>query len=38
MGLQLKDSPPGFDASAIADRYDESDDDADASFAEDEQY
>jgi DNA-directed RNA polymerase subunit alpha len=38
MGLQLKDSPPGFDPSAIADRYDESDDDADASFAEDEQY
>ena len=36
MGLQLKDSPPGFDASAIADRYD---DDADEiSFAEDEQY
>ncbi|GGB46186.1 DNA-directed RNA polymerase subunit alpha [Flexivirga endophytica] len=36
MGLQLKDSPPGFDASAIADRYD--DEDADGSFAEDEQY
>ncbi|NHN55156.1 DNA-directed RNA polymerase subunit alpha [Calidifontibacter sp. DB0510] len=35
MGLQLKDSPPGFDASVIADRYD---DDSDAGFAEDEQY
>jgi len=37
MGLQLKDSPPGFDASAIADRYDE-DEAGDAGFAEDEQY
>jgi DNA-directed RNA polymerase subunit alpha len=37
MGLQLKDSPPGFDASALA-NYDEADDDADAAFAEDEQY
>ncbi|GAB3582686.1 DNA-directed RNA polymerase subunit alpha [Calidifontibacter terrae] len=36
MGLQLKDSPPGFDASAIADRYD--DDVDEVSFAEDEQY
>ena len=38
MDLALKDSPPGFDPSAIADRYDDSDDDLDASFAEDEQY
>ena len=39
MGLQLKDSPPGFDPSAIADRYDdEAEDDSDQSFAEDEQY
>lgn len=41
MGLQLKDSPPGFDAGAIADRYEDEDvagDEADASFAEDEQY
>ena len=36
MGLQLKDSPPGFDASVIADRYDEDADGAD--LAEDEQY
>ncbi|QQY25486.1 DNA-directed RNA polymerase subunit alpha [Dermacoccus nishinomiyaensis] len=36
MGLQLKDSPPGFDASVIADRYDEDSDGAD--LAEDEQY
>lgn len=35
MGLQLKDSPPGFDAGAIAERYDE---DSDSAFAEDEQY
>ncbi|NYJ75680.1 MULTISPECIES: DNA-directed RNA polymerase subunit alpha [Allobranchiibius] len=40
MGLQLKDSPPGFDASAIADRYDDDEDapETDVSFAEDEQY
>ncbi|KYH46066.1 DNA-directed RNA polymerase subunit alpha [Branchiibius sp. NY16-3462-2] len=38
MGLQLKDSPPGFDASAIADRYEDDVDDDDAAFAEDEQY
>lgn len=41
MGLQLKDSPPGFDAGAIADRYEDEDatgDEADAGFAEDEQY
>ena len=38
MGLQLKDSPPGFDASAIADRYEDDIDDDDAAFAEDEQY
>jgi len=37
MGLQLKDSPPGFDPSAIVDRYDD-DVDEDSSFAEDEQY
>src|SRR6185312_16210683 len=37
MGLQLKDSPPGFDPSAIVDNYGE-DFDEDASFAEDEQY
>jgi DNA-directed RNA polymerase subunit alpha len=37
MGLQLKDSPPGFDASAIADRFDDDVDD-DSAFAEDEQY
>ncbi len=35
MGLSLKDSPPGFDPGALADRYDEDDD---AAFAEDEQY
>ena len=35
MGLQLKDSPPGFDPSAMAERYD---DDDDSAFAEDEQY
>ena len=33
MGLGLKDSPAGFDPTAMADAYDE-----DASFAEDEQY
>jgi DNA-directed RNA polymerase subunit alpha len=37
MGLQLKDSPPGFDASAIVDRFDDDVDD-DSAFAEDEQY
>src|SRR5674476_233357 len=37
MGLQLKDSPPGFDPSAIVDRYDEDVED-DSAFAEDEQY
>ena len=37
MGLQLKDSPPGFDPSAIVDNYGD-DFDEDASFAEDEQY
>ncbi|MFX0539510.1 DNA-directed RNA polymerase subunit alpha [Ornithinimicrobium sp. Y1847] len=37
MGLALKDSPPGFDASAAS--YDESyDDEGDAAFVEDEQY
>lgn len=35
MGLQLKDSPPGFDPSAALEAYDE---DEDAAFAEDEQY
>jgi DNA-directed RNA polymerase subunit alpha len=35
MGLQLKDSPPGFDPSAAIGAYEEDDD---ASFAEDEQY
>lgn len=35
MGLQLKDSPPGFDPSEMAERYD---DDEDSAFAEDEQY
>ena len=33
MGLALKDSPPGFDPSAVVDSYDD-----DAAFAEDEQY
>jgi len=33
MGLALKDSPPGFDPSAVVDSYDD-----DMSFAEDEQY
>jgi DNA-directed RNA polymerase subunit alpha len=37
MGLQLKDSPPGFDPSAIVDRYDDDVED-DSAFAEDEQY
>ena len=36
MGLALKDSPPGFDPSAIADSY--SDFDEDAAFVEDEQF
>ncbi|MEJ5944370.1 DNA-directed RNA polymerase subunit alpha [Pseudokineococcus basanitobsidens] len=36
MGLQLKDSPPGFDPSAALEAYEGDDDDA--SFAEDEQY
>ena len=35
MGLELKDSPPGFDASVIADRYDDADGE---DLAEDEQY
>ena len=35
MGLQLKDSPPGFDPSAALEAYEEDDD---TSFAEDEQY
>ena len=35
MGLALKDSPPGFDPSAMVDGYDDFDDDL--SFAEDEQ-
>jgi len=34
MGLQLKDSPPGFDPSAVVDNYG----DDDAAYAEDEQY
>jgi DNA-directed RNA polymerase subunit alpha len=33
MGLSLKDSPPGFDPSAVVDSYDD-----DAAYAEDEQY
>jgi len=37
MGLQLKDSPPGFDPSAIVDRFDDDAED-DSAFAEDEQY
>jgi DNA-directed RNA polymerase subunit alpha len=36
MGLALKDSPPGFDPSAIADSYSDFDDDA--AFVEDEQF
>jgi DNA-directed RNA polymerase subunit alpha len=36
MGLALKDSPPGFDPSSIADTYEGYEDD-DASFVEDEQ-
>ncbi|MGL4173181.1 MAG: DNA-directed RNA polymerase subunit alpha [Actinomycetota bacterium] len=35
MGLQLKDSPPGFDPAAVVEAYA---DDDDAAFAEDEQY
>ncbi len=35
LGLQLKDSPPGFDPGAVAGAYDEGDD---ASYAETEQY
>ena len=35
MGLELKDSPPGFDASVIAERYDEREGE---DLAEDEQY
>jgi len=35
MGLNLKDSAPGFDPSSVIDTYD---DDDDVSFAEDEQY
>ncbi len=35
LGLQLKDSPPGFDPGAVAGAYDDSDD---ASYAETEQY
>lgn len=38
MGLQLKDSPPGFDASTIADHFEEDNETEDISFAEDEQY
>ena len=34
MGLQLKDSPPGFDPSAVVEAYG----DDDAAYAEDEQY
>ena len=34
MGLQLKDSPPGFDPSSVVDNYG----DDDAAYAEDEQY
>ena len=37
MGLSLKDSPPGFDPSTVIDAYG-ADEDADQSFAEDEQY
>ncbi|MGZ4747223.1 MAG: DNA-directed RNA polymerase subunit alpha C-terminal domain-containing protein, partial [Oryzihumus sp.] len=37
MGLQLKDSPPGFDPSAVVGSFDD-DFDEDQSFAEDEQY
>ena len=37
MGLALKDSPPGFDPTAAADAFG-ADDDADAGFAETEQY
>ena len=37
MGMALKDSPPGFDPSQIADSYDDEDYD-DSSFAEDEQF
>ena len=33
MGLALKDSPPGFDPSAVVDSFDD-----DAAYAEDEQY
>jgi DNA-directed RNA polymerase subunit alpha len=36
MGMALKDSPPGFDPSSIADTYEGYEDD-DASFVEDEQ-
>ncbi|HYH73915.1 MAG TPA: DNA-directed RNA polymerase subunit alpha C-terminal domain-containing protein, partial [Nocardioides sp.] len=40
MGLALKDSPPGFDPSLIADRYDDftfGEGEDDAAYAEDEQ-
>ena len=37
MGLGLKDSPPGFDPSALGERFDGFDEDDDLSFAEDEQ-
>jgi DNA-directed RNA polymerase subunit alpha len=38
MGLSLKDSAPGFDPRLAVDSYGDDDDDADISFAEDEQY
>jgi DNA-directed RNA polymerase subunit alpha len=38
MGLQLKDSPPGFDPSTVIGNYDENFDEGDAGFAETEQY
>jgi DNA-directed RNA polymerase subunit alpha len=39
LGLALKDSPPGFDPSAVMANYDQGyDDNGDAGFAETEQY
>jgi DNA-directed RNA polymerase subunit alpha len=38
MGLQLKDSPTGFDPSTVIGNYDDGYDDGDAGFAETEQY
>lgn len=38
LGLSLKDSAPGFDPIAAADRYEESTDDGDDDYAETEQY